>query len=322
MAMRRIDCHVHLVGDGSSGTGCWLRTPNPVRWLGARFLVRASGLPVSVLKNGLDNAYAENLVRRVRESSLDAVALLAMDLPRSDDGQSLESKAIFYVPNERVLELGSKHPEIIPACSIHPGRPDAMEELEKCIEGGAKVMKLLPNCHNVNCSDPDYSPFWERMAKAGMVFLAHTGGELTVPVLNKRYADPRALRLPAERGVVTIAAHAAGRSGLLDRDYTGELVKMFDEFSNLYADNSALCTFNRWRTIKKLFPDKVMARVLHGSDFPVPSRGFGPWVGGHLKWRDHRVCARNPNALERDAALKKAMGFPEETFTRLDGLLG
>ena len=197
-----------------------------------------------------------------------------------------------------------------------------MDELEKCIAGGAKVMKLLPNCHNVNCSDPTYGPFWERMAKAGMVFLAHTGGEYTVPVLNKKYADPRVLRLPAERGVVTIAAHAAGRSGLFDRDYTGELVKMFDEFPNLYADNSALSTPNRWRTIKKLLPDKVAGRVLHGSDFPVPSGGFGPWIGGRLKWSDHRGAAGEMNILQRDATVKTAMGFPEETFNPLDGLLG
>lgn len=320
--MRRIDCHVHLVGDGSAGTGCWLRTPNPFRWVAARLLVKAAGLPVSVLKTGFDDAYVVNLVRMIQESSLDAVVLLAMDLPRSDDGRPLESKATFHVPNERVLELGTRYPEIIPACSIHPGRPDAMEELEKCIAGGAKVLKLLPNCHNVNCSDPVYASFWERMAQAGMVFLAHTGGEYTVPVLNKKYSDPRILRLPVEKGVLTIAAHAAGRSGFFDPDYTGELVKMFDGFPNLYADNSALCTLNRWRTIKKLFPEKVINRVLHGSDFPVPSGGFGPWVGGLLKWRDHRLAAKERNVLERDAILKKTMGFPEETFTRLDGLLG
>ena len=119
-AMRRIDCHVHLVGDGSAGTGCWIRTPNPARLLAARFLVRAAGLPRAVLKSGLDDAYAESLVRRVRESSLDAVVLLAMDLPYSDTGEALERKATFYVPNERVLDLGARHPEIIPACSIHP----------------------------------------------------------------------------------------------------------------------------------------------------------------------------------------------------------
>ncbi len=319
--MRRIDCHVHLVGDGSSGTGCWLRTPNPARWLAARLMVRAAGLPLSAMKYGLDKVYLESLVERIRESSLDAVVLLAMDLPYSDSGEALEGKASFYVPNERVLELGASHPELIPACSIHPGRPDAMDELDKCIAGGAKVMKLLPNCHNVNCSDPRYTPFWDRMAKSGMALLAHTGGEYTVPVLSKKYADPRVLRLPAERGVVTIAAHAAGRSGLIDSDYTAELIKMFDEFPNLFADNSALSTPNRWRTIKKILPASVVKRILHGSDFPVTSSGLGPWLGRCLKWQDFRAAAKEANVFDRDAMLKAAMGFPEETFTRLDGLL-
>ncbi len=319
--MRRIDCHVHLVGDGSSGSGCKFRTPNLLRSLAARYLLRTTGLPSSVLQGGLDEAYVAKLLSLVKASSIDAAVLLAMDMPRSDDGQVLEEKANFYVPNESVLELAAKHDEFIPACSIHPARPDAMEELEKCIEGGAKVMKLLPNCHNVNCSDSDFRPFWERMAKTGMVFLAHTGGEYTIPVLNKEYADPRVLRLPVECGVVTIAAHAAGRSGLIDPDYTGELINMFANFSNLFADNSALATLNRWRTIKKLLPPEVCSRVLHGSDFPVPSGGFGPWVGRQLKWKDFRTISRESNTIERDALLKTAIGFPEETFTRLDNLL-
>ena len=319
--MRRIDCHVHLVGDGSSGSGCRFRAPNLFRSLAARYLLHTTGLPVSLLHGGLDEAYLGKLLSLVKASTIDAVVLLGMDMPRSDDGEVLEEKSNFYVPNEWVLEIGTKHEEFIPACSIHPGRPDAMEELEKCITGGAKVMKLLPNCHNANCSDSAFRPFWERMAKANMAFLAHTGGEYTIPVLNKAYADPRVLRLPAECGVVTIAAHGAGRSGLIDQDYTGELIKMFSDYPNLFTDNSALATPNRWRTIKKLLPREVCSRVIHGSDYPVPSGGFGPWVGRHLKWKNFRSISRESNIIERDALLKKAIGFPEETFTKLDGLL-
>ena len=319
--MRRIDCHVHLVGDGTSGSGCWLRTPNLFRVVAARLLVKAAGLSADALGRNLDDAYPERLLSLIRESSIDAVVLLAMDLPYDEEGNPLQGKSNFYVPNEHVLKLASKHAEFIPACSIHPGRPDALEELEKCIAGGAKVMKLLPNCHNANCSDPVYRPFWEKMANAGIVFLAHTGGEYTVPVLNKDYADPRVLRLPVECGVKTIAAHGAGRSGLTDPDYTSELIKMFAEFPNLFTDNSALATMNRWRTIKKLLPPEVNSRVLHGSDFPVPSGGFGPWVGRRIDWGGFRESAKIGNVIERDAKLKAEMGFPAETFTRLDGLL-
>jgi hypothetical protein len=34
------------------------------------------------------------------------------------------------------------------------------------------------------------------MAAAGLPFLCHTGGEMTVPVINRAYQDPRILRRP------------------------------------------------------------------------------------------------------------------------------
>ena len=61
-AMRRIDCHAHLVGDGSAGSGCWLRTPNVLRAISARYLLRATGMPASVLRGGLDEAYVMHRV--------------------------------------------------------------------------------------------------------------------------------------------------------------------------------------------------------------------------------------------------------------------
>jgi len=42
---------------------------------------------------------------------------------------------------------------------------------------------------------------------------------------------------------------------------------------------------------------------------------------GQLPFGAWRRCQRHTNVLERDYQLKRAMGFPEETFTRLDRLL-
>ena len=117
-------------------------------------------------------------------------------------------------------------------------------------------------------------------------FLAHTGGEF-VPVLNAKFADPRILRLPLECGVKVIAAHGAGKSGLWDPDYTNELLKLMDQFSNLFTDNSALASPNRWRTIPALLDPKIQPRVIHGSDFPIPSGGLGPWIGKLLSFGDY-----------------------------------
>lgn len=317
----RIDGHVHFVGDGSNGSGCWLRSHTLLDRIVEPVVKAQAGIYRSSQKLGIDRAYEERLTRLISKSSLDAVLLLAMDYPYNEDGKCLREKAKFYVPNDHILSLAQRDPQLIPACSIHPARTDAIEELERCAKAGAKVLKLLPNCHLVNCSNPRYRAFWEKLAGYNMPFLAHTGGEFSVPVLDASFADPRILRLPLACGVKVIAAHGAGRSGLYDPDYTRDLLKMMDEFPNLFTDNSALASPNRWRTIKPLLDPKVQSRVIHGSDFPIPSGGFGPWVGGLLKTGDYIKSSKIKNPLERDVFIKQAVGFEENTFSRLAELI-
>jgi predicted TIM-barrel fold metal-dependent hydrolase len=280
-----------------------------------------AGILKSSYQLGVDQAYEERLINLIGSSSLDAVLLLAMDYPYDPSGNCLKKKAKFYVPNDHVLRLAKKYSQIIPACSIHPARTDAIEELERCAEQGAKVLKLLPNCHNVDCSDIQYQPFWEKLSKLGMPFLAHTGGEFSVPVLNAKFADPRILRLPLECGVNVIAAHGAGKSGILDPDYTADLLKMMDQFPNLFTDNSALASPNRWRTIKHLLDSKIQSRVIHGSDFPIPSGGFGPWMGNLLNRSDYFKSRKINNPLEHDVFIKQAVGFQQSTFSRLGDII-
>ncbi|HAF58666.1 MAG TPA: hypothetical protein DCL00_03665 [Opitutae bacterium] len=317
----KMDGHVHLIGDGSSGRNRWLRRSGLFDRLTEFFFTRQNGLSSRKSGAGLDQAYENHLIELVKDSSLDSVLLLAMDYPHDPDGCKIKHKCKFFVSNDCVLELAKKYPFFVPACSIHPARKDAIEELERCAQAGAKVLKLLPNCHNVNCSNPRYRPFWEAMVRLNLPLLSHTGGEFSVPVLNERYADPRILRLPLETGATVIAAHGAGKSGIFDRDYTQELIGMMQSFPRLFTDNSALASPNRWRTIPALLQPKVQTRVIHGSDFPVPCGGFGPWAGKLLSFSDYRISRSIKNPLERDIFLKRSMGFGESTFFLLSKLL-
>ena len=156
----RIDGHVHFVGDGSNGSGCWLRSHTLLDRIVEPVVKAQAGIYRSSQKLGIDRAYEERLTRLISKSSLDAVLLLAMDYPYNEDGKCLREKAKFYVPNDHILSLAQRDPQLIPACSIHPARTDAIEELERCAKAGAKVLKLLPNCHLVNCSIPRYRAFW------------------------------------------------------------------------------------------------------------------------------------------------------------------
>ena len=317
----KIDGHVHFVGDGSNGSGCWLRCSTLLDRIVEPVVKAQTGILKSSCQLGVDQAYEERLINLISSSSLDAVLLLAMDYPYDPSGNCLKKKAKFYVPNDHVLRLAKKYSQIIPACSIHPARKDAIEELERCAEQGAKVLKLLPNCHNVDCSDIQYQPFWEKLSKLGMLFLAHTGGEFSVPVLNAKFADPRILRLPLECGVKVIAARGAGKSGIWDPDYTADLLHMMDEFPNLFTDNSALASPNRWRTIPALLDPKIQPRVIHGSDFPIPSGGFGPWIGKLLSNSEYINSRKIKNPLERDVFIKQAVGFQQSTFSRLADII-
>ena len=312
--------HVHVVGNGAGGTGCWLRVQGWHRPL-ARFMLRHIGLPWGALSGDLDRLYAERLAQLVRTSSLGAAVILAHDQVYDEQGRVLEDAGSFYVPNDYVLKLAREHPEFLPAVSIHPARPDALEELERCLAAGAVMMKCLPNCHNIDCNDRRYTRFWERMAGAGLPLLAHTGGEHTVPVMRRELADPRVLTLPLECGVTCIAAHCGTKSGLADPDYFPVFAEMTRRHPNLYGDNSAFNVPVRGRHVLECVRPPLADRMLHGSDYPVPVFGHWAWGHGSVSWADFRRTARIANPIERDYQLKRAMGFPPESFTRIRQLL-
>lgn len=316
----RIDMHVHMVANGVGGSGAWLRLSGWHRFL-AGFMVRQLGLPRRVLREDLGKLYAEQLLKLVRESSLDAVVLLAHERVHDPDGTPRDDLGSMYVPNDLVLDLAAAHPEFLAGVSIHPARRDAIEELDRCLERGAVLMKCLPNCQNINPSDPRYREFWKRMAAARLPLLAHTGGEHTVPVVNRGYADPKLLRLPLECGVTVIAAHCATKSGPFERDYFDDWVKMLTEFPNLYGDISALVSLNRSAHLLDCSRPDLSPRVLHGSDFPVPVLGHRLWLSGVLGRTTFRAIQQINNPLERDWQFKHAIGFREEVRTRAAHLL-
>jgi hypothetical protein len=84
--MKPIDMHVHLVGNGSGGTGCWVRTKG-IQRLYAAFMLQHVGLPQSALRGDLDRLYVERLLQFVRESSLGAAVILAHEQVYDEHGK-------------------------------------------------------------------------------------------------------------------------------------------------------------------------------------------------------------------------------------------
>jgi predicted TIM-barrel fold metal-dependent hydrolase len=315
----RFDCHVHLVGNGLKGSGCWLKMSGWHRMMGG-MMSKMVAMPISFLHEDFDEVYVARIVEMLQTSSLDYALLLAQDEVHHEDGGKRQFGS-FHVPNEYLFSVCDRHPEFLPAVSVHPARRDALEELDRCLVRGARALKLLPNCLNVNCSLPQYDSFWEKMAAAGLPMLAHTGGEMTVPVANALYQDPEYLRRPLEIGVKIIAAHAASSSALFDRDYFDHLVKMMAEFPQLYADTSALNTPFRSAVFSKILKCNFQDRFIHGSDYPVPVGARYTRMRGLIDGKSRAGAAKIENLLERDFFLKQAIGFDESHFTRLGEIL-
>jgi hypothetical protein len=97
---------------------------------------------------------------------------------------------------------------------------------------------------------------------------------------------------------------------------------MLREFPNLYGDISAMVSLNRCGHLCDCLRDPAVAgRILHGSDFPVPALGHRMWLQGWIDRATFRRCQQIRNPLERDWQFKRALGFPDETATRVNGLL-
>jgi hypothetical protein len=133
--LRPVDMHVHAVGTGAGGTGCWLRLQGWRRVM-ARYMLRHIGLPARALAEDFDRLYVERLLSLLRRLFAGRAVILAHDLVRDDQGRVIDGASAFYVPNEYVLGLARQHAEFLAGVSIHPARPDALDELDRCIAGG------------------------------------------------------------------------------------------------------------------------------------------------------------------------------------------
>ncbi|WAC74002.1 amidohydrolase family protein [Roseateles sp. SL47] len=283
------DVHAHLLGTGDSDSGCWVNPHlsqwwHPVEHLRKRMIL--NGACVSPDSLTVDQAYVSRLTQLADAFPVGARWLLfAFDEARDATGARRPDWTTFHVPDAYAQQVAAQRPDRFGwVASIHPGREDALERLERALQGGALALKWLPSAMAIDLRDPRLTPFYQRLAAARLPLIVHVGEEHAVPGAGQQgLGNPLHLRTPLSHGVRVIAAHCASLGMALDTDLPRPrqvpafelFARLMDEpawASLLLGDISAVFQFNRrpevWHTV--LRRQDWQDRLLHGSDYPLP----------------------------------------------------
>lgn len=315
-----IDLHVHALSLDSGATGCRI-SETLHRRSSVRLLKWVYGIGQRLRGPAAERALQEAYRReRAAPNTVDHAVLLAFDAVYDAQGRLDERRTHLYVPNEYVEGLARADPHFLPGASVHPDRPDALDELHRCAAAGAVLVKWLPNTQGINPALPRHRPFFRRLVALGLPLLSHTGMEYSLTPLVQSWGDPTLLRTALDEGVTVIAAHGGGADFITRGRYYRPFLELLRTYPKLYADTAALTLPPRAPYLLRLLREEgVMERLVHGSDFPLPTI---PWSFlGRLPLREVRGLHQIPYALVRDMAIKRALGLDEAVFTRAATLL-
>lgn len=249
---------------------------------------------------------------------LDAAVILAFDAVHSSDGQIDIDNTHLYVTNDYAHALCQKHSRMLFGASVHPYRKDAISELERCVKLGAVLLKWLPITQNFNPADERCIPFYESLAHHKLPLLCHTGGEQSLPNLDKSTADPMLLKPALDRGVTVIMAHCGSRSTLTETDFTPTFIRLANEYEHCYGDTAALNLPTRWYAYDMVLRDKVAStKLLHGSDWPIFPMPYPKMLG----WDQTFDLLSEFNWMRRDVLSKQRMEFDEAYWRRAGKVL-
>lgn len=309
-------------------------------WMARRCFGVSRGLPA----REMDAAIEDTLLRHILEARLvDRAVVLAFDQYHRVDGQPVGPRSRrrvigtdLYLSNTYVRGLWRRYPRrILFGASIHPyrraGSMAATDMLAEVAEGGAVLIKWLPQTQNIDPEDPRTVAFLRQAARLNTPLLVHFGPEYTLFHPHQRYADPsgmlRTLRRLRDEGDMptVIVAHVATPSmwpvALTTGPYRMLIEALTGEFADapLYADIAALAVFSKARWLRRtLRIPQIRAKLVHGSDFPVPST---PLFFRRVLGKDYGRVRQMPSWLDRDVAIKSAVGVGEDVFRRGGELL-
>lgn len=334
------DCHVHMVGTGDSGQGIWVNPASFSWWSPLRHSQMLFYLNAACVQDAstVDGAFTERLIALYNAFPAGAKGmLLAFDYHYNEKGQRDLAQSSLSVPNQLVAEFAARHPARFEwIASIHPYRPDAVDELAWCVAHGARGIKWLPPAMGIDPDSPRCDAFYRALAKAGLALLTHAGDEKAVHGEDwQAFGNPLKLRRALSHGVKVVVAHAAtlGSGEDLDIRRPKQKVSHFALFERLmqeagldgqlFGEISAVTQRNRvgQGLITLLERQEWHSRLVNGSDYPLP--GVMPLVSltqlqGYGLLQEHEsgflTELRQYNVLLFDLALKRLLRYNGKGF--------
>jgi hypothetical protein len=306
------DVHVHLAALPEGDNGCYISK----KMLGSplfRYLCWKFKLPLD--EPAKANAiYLEKLIDTLQSSQhVGSAVILGLDGVYQSDGSLDQAHTEFLISNKYVLQTVKRYPECLRAgVSINPQRRDALEELARCVEAGAALVKVLPNTQHFDPANKNYTPFYRALAGYGIPFLAHIGYEFSLLGKDQSVGDLDRLRIALEEGVTVIAAHGASYGLFFYEKHWKTFLEFARTYPNFYWDASALSLQNRVGMLLRIrrHPE-LHARMIFGTDYPLNCFAYPALLLSKIREYAELVQIKNP--FDRHFRLLQLFGLPQPT---------
>ena len=254
--------------------------------------------------------YLEDLLTELRASRhVQQAVLLGMDGVYDQNGRLNQAQTDFLISNDYVLKTAKAYPnEFLAGVSINPQRQDAVEEVHRCADAGATLVKVLPNAQQFNPADLHYKAFYRTLAERRLPFLSHVGYEFSLIGKDQSVGDPDRLRPALGEGAIVIAAHACSYGLIIYEKFLPTLRDFVQRYPNFYADISALTLPNRVQMLLHLrrYPE-IHERLLFGTDYPLSVFHLAAW--GRVALGTLYDIVHTKNRFDRQVLVCRGLGL-------------
>ena len=303
-----IDCHVHLAAFPDGDNGCYI-SPKMLKRPLFRFLLWKHQLSPSNPREA-NRKYLDDLLSELRASRhVQKAVILGMDGVYDQNGRLNREQTDFLISNDYVLKTARAYPnEFLAGVSINPQRRDAVEEVHRCADAGASLVKVLPNAQQFDPADTRYKAFYRTLAERKLPFLSHVGYEFSLIGKDQSVGDPDRLKLALDEGATVIAAHACSYGLMLYEKFLPTFQDFAKCYPHFYADISALTLPNRLKMLLHLrrHPE-LYGRLLFGTDYPLSVFHLAAW--GRVGWGALREMIRTKNRFDRQVQVCRGLGL-------------